>query len=79
MTAFASDLSYQVLEKRRREAELSTPQADERGGLPHLCLVQRPVIRFWDAGEGQLAIDPGDGPQMADREPTPTWHFRGRR
>lgn len=70
MTAFASDLSYRVLQERRRRGELTTPQTDQGRGLPYLA-VQRPVIRFWDAGEGGLVLDGGDGAQIADREPTP--------
>lgn len=65
MSAFASDLSYRVLQERRRRGELSTPQAHQGGGLPYLA-VQRPVIRFWDAGEGGLVLDAGDGPQIAE-------------
>lgn len=53
--AIASDLSYFVLQERRRRGELTPPQADERREL-----TQRPVVRFWDAGEGQIALDSSD-------------------
>ena len=76
MTSFASDLSYQVLEMRRRRGELTTPQAYEGGGLPYLP-VQRPVIRFWDAGEGQLVFDTGDGVQRHET-PVPVPYLSGR-
>lgn len=53
MESFASDLSHQVLEARRRRGELSLPQQDFSRERPYL-VPQRPVIRFWDASEGQV-------------------------
>lgn len=57
--AIASDLSYRVLQARRRRGELSLPQQDFSRERPYL-VPQRPVIRFWDMGEGQIGLDETD-------------------
>lgn len=59
MSPIASDLSYEVLQRRTRQRELTTPRLNQSLGLPQL-FHQQPVIRFWDAGEGQLAFDTSD-------------------
>lgn len=52
---FASELSYQVLEKRRRESELTTPLLHERFGVTHL-IVQQPVTREATAADRPVGV-----------------------
>lgn len=42
MSPIASDLSYEVAQKRYRDRQLTTPLLNERFGVTHL-LVQRPA------------------------------------
>lgn len=69
----ASELSYQVLERQRRESEITRTHADQGAGLTHLSR-PIPVIKFWNAGE-EVWLDE-DG---IDQEITPVWHYRGKK
>lgn len=65
MESFASDLSHQVLQARRRRGELSLPQQDFSRELPNL-IAQRPCLKFWQTGEAELFSEDG-----TDREIVP--------
>ena len=56
MSHVASDLSYEVSQKRRRELQLFTPQLNERFGVTHL-LVQRPVVREAVPSDREVGVD----------------------
>lgn len=55
--SIASDLSYQVLKRQRRESQITHASSDERSGLTHLSR-PIPILRRWDAGEGEIVLDP---------------------
>jgi hypothetical protein len=71
--AIASDLSYAVLQKRRREFQLQTPELDSRlrnlYGLPSQ-LVQREAF----AADRETVPDSYQGEAKAWPDLTPTWH-----
>lgn len=55
----------QILERRRLNAQKGLEPFD----LRDLSVKVRPVIRFWDASEGQVWLDTGDAarPSGSDR------------
>lgn len=74
----ASDLSYAVLQKRRREFQLQTPELDSRlrnlHGVPSQ-LVQREAF----AADRESVIDSYQGEAARWPDVTPTWHVHGRK
>lgn len=76
--SIASDLSYECLKRQRRESEITRTHADQGAGLTHLSR-PIPVIKFWDAGEGEIVLDPIVR-SLSEREETAIWYrHRGKK
>lgn len=78
LSPIASELSYLVLERRRRLCELSTPELDSLNRRLY-PLPSSLVVREAFTADRAAIPDSFQGDARLQFDITPTWHYRGRR